>query len=223
MLSAANATMMAIGAVAFAQFFLLTLYMQDVLHYSAIRTGVAFIAITASIAIFANFGQALTTRLGVRRVLTTGLLLTAAAGALETRLPVHGSYFADVFPPLVLGGIGLALSFVPVTIAALSGVEPADAGIASGLINTTRQVGGSLGLAAVTTIAATAGRNYLDTHAGLGQAAALGHGFQVAFYAVTGIALVGMLVSGTMLGPRQAAPAVEPVDDDAVVVLEEAA
>jgi EmrB/QacA subfamily drug resistance transporter len=222
MLSAANATMMAIGAVAFAQFFLQTLYMQDVLHYSAIRTGLAFIAITAAIAIFANFGQALTTRLGVRRVLTTGLLLTAAACALETRLPVHGHYFADVFPPLVLSGIGLALSFVPVTIAALSGVEPVDAGVASGLVNTTRQIGGSLGLAAVTTIAATASRSFLDTHAGLGQAAALGHGFQVAFYAVTGVALVGALLSGTLLGPRRAAPTVAPVGEDAVI-LEEAA
>jgi hypothetical protein len=136
-------------------------------------------------------------------------------------MPVHGSYFVDVFPPLVLGGIGLALSFVPVTIAALSGVAPADAGVASGLINTTRQIGGSLGLAAVTTIATTASRSYLDAHAGAGQATALGHGFQLAFYAVTGVALVGALVSATLLRPRPA-PAAQALEDEPLALREAA-
>ena len=148
--------MLTIGATAFAQFFLLTLYLQEVLRYSAIQTGVAFIAITVTIVVVSNVGQALTTRRGARSVLTAGLLLSAAGGVLYAQMPAGGHYFWDVFPGLILSGIGLALSFVPVTIASLTGVQPADAGIASGLINTSRQIGGSVGLAAVTTIAATA-------------------------------------------------------------------
>jgi EmrB/QacA subfamily drug resistance transporter len=164
--SAANATMLAIGAVGFAQFYVLTLYLQDVLGYSAIKTGVAFIGITVVIAVSSNVAQALTTRLGPRRVLTTGMLLSAAAAVLYARMPVHGHYFWDIFPGFVLGGLGLALSFVPVTIAALSGAAPSDAGVVSGLINTTRQIGGSLGVAAVTAITATTAAGYASSHPG---------------------------------------------------------
>jgi EmrB/QacA subfamily drug resistance transporter len=195
-LSAANATMLMIGSVAFGQFFLMTLYLQEVLHYSAIKTGLAFIAITVTIAIGSNVGQALTTRLGVRRVLTAGMLLSAAAGVLYAQMPVDGEYFTNVFPGLVLGGIGLALSFIPVTIASLAGVQPADAGIASGLINTTRQIGGSLGLAAVTTIAASATSSYLHAHAAVDRAAALQHGFQIAFYMLVGLSAAGAIIAG---------------------------
>ena len=186
-LSAANAAMLTIGATSFAQFFLLTLYLQEVLRYSAIKTGVAFIAITVTIVVVSNVGQALTTRLGARPVLSAGLLLTAAGGVLYAQMPAGGHYFWDVFPGLILSGIGLALSFVPVTIAGLTGVQPADAGVASGLINTSRQIGGSVGLAAVTTIAATATSHYAHSHAVLAfSGPALAHGFQVAFYALAG-------------------------------------
>ena len=163
-LSAANAVTLTIGATAFAQFFLVTLYLQEVLRYSAIETGVAFIAITLTLVAVSNLGQALTTRLGARPVLSTGLLLTAAGAALYAQMPADGHYFWNVFPGLVVSGFGLALSFVPVTIAGLTGVESADAGVASGLINTSRQIGGSVGLAAVTTIAATATSHYADAH-----------------------------------------------------------
>jgi EmrB/QacA subfamily drug resistance transporter len=221
-LSAANATMLTIGAVGFAQFFLLTLYMQEVLRYSAITTGVAFIAITLTIAVSSNVGQALTTRLGVRRVLATGMLLSAAAGVLYARLPVDGRYFSALLPGLLLGGVGLALSFVPVTIAALNGVHAADAGVASGLINTTRQIGGALGLAVVTTIATTSTRGFLHGHAALGEAAALTHGFHVAFYTLAGLALVGSLVAAAFIESRPARPDAEKVEH-AVTPLEEAA
>ena len=103
---------------------------------------------------FSNVAQTLVTRLGVRRVLAAGLTLDAVALALFTQLPVGGHYFWNLFPAFLISGVGLALSFVPVTIAGLAGVRRADAGIASGLINTSRQVGGAVGLAAVTTIAA---------------------------------------------------------------------
>jgi EmrB/QacA subfamily drug resistance transporter len=226
-LSAANAAMLMIGATAFAQFFLLTLYLQEVLRYSAMETGVAFIAISVTIVVFSNVGQALTTRLGARPVLTAGLLLTAGGAALYAQMPAGGHYFWDVFPGLIISGIGLALSFVPVTIAGLSGVGPADAGVASGLINTTRQIGGSVGLAAVTTIAATATSHYADSHAVLAVSGpALTHGFQVAFYALTGVALVGAALVAAFVESRPrvaavAAPTAETVE--AEVALEKAA
>ncbi len=222
-LSAANTTMLAIGATTFGQFFLLTLYLQEVLRYSAIETGVAFIAITATIAVVANVGQALTTRLGARPVLSAGLLLTAAAGALYAQMPADGRYFWDVLPGLVVGGIGLALSFPSVMIASLAGVQPADAGVASGLINTSRQLGGSVGLAAVTTIAASATSRYAHSHAVLaGSAPALAHGFQVAFYTLSGLALAGAMIAAFFVEPAPKAAAVEQVEGHEVV-LEEAA
>ena len=199
-LSAANAAMLMVGATAFSQFFLITLYLQEVLRYSAIETGVAFIAITVTIIAFSNVAQGLTTRLGPRPVLSAGLLLTAAGGALYAQMPAGGHYFWDVFPGLILSGIGLALSFVPVTIASLTGVQPADAGVASGLINTSRQIGGSVGLAAVTTIAATATSHYASSHAVLAfSGPALTHGFQVAFYVLIGVALAGAAIAAVFV------------------------
>src|SRR6478609_6332642 len=153
-LSAANATAVMIGGIAFSQFFLQTLYMQDVLGYSAIRTGVGFATMAFTIIVVSNVAQRLVTRVGVRPVLTAGLLLDSASLAYFTQLPTDGHYFWNLFPGMLVGGIGLALSFVPVTIAGLTGVSRADAGIASGLINTSRQVGGAVGLAAVSTITA---------------------------------------------------------------------
>jgi len=201
-LAAANATMITIGSLAFGNFFLVTLYLQGVLHYSAIATGLAFIAITLTIGTFSNVGQALTSRLGPRRVLTTGLLLSAAADLLYARMPAEGHYFWDVFPALLVGGVGLGLSFVPVTIAALQGVHPTDAGIASGLINTTRQVGGAVGIAAVTTIAATVAANAGPSESGT---VALADGFQAGFYTLAAVALVGAAIAATLLrAPRPA-------------------
>jgi EmrB/QacA subfamily drug resistance transporter len=222
-LSAANATMLTVGAAAFGQFFLVTLYLQEVLRYSALKTGVAFIAITATLIAVTNFAQKLTTRLGARPVLSAGLVLTAAGGVLYARMPADGNYFWNVFPGLFLSGIGLAFTFVPVMIASLTGVQPADAGVASGLINTSRQIGGSIGLAAVTTIAATASSHYAHDHAvpAFG-APALTHGFQVAFYALIGIALVGAAIAAAFIESKpKAAPTVKPVE--AELALEEAA
>ena len=222
-LAAANVAMLTIGATAFAQFFLLTLYLQEVLRYSAIQTGVAFIAITVTIVVVSNVGQVLTTRRGPRSVLSAGLLLSAAGGVLYAQMPAGGHYFWDVFPGLILSGCGLALSFVPVTIASLTGVQPADAGVASGLINTSRQIGGSVGLAAVTTIAATATSHYADSHAVLASSGpALAHGFHVAFYALAGAALAGAALAAAFVESKpKAAPEAMPIE--AEVALEEAA
>jgi len=207
-LSGANLTGLLIGAAVFSQFFLLTLYMQQVLHYSAIETGVAYIALTFSIIVFATVGQALSTRLGVRRVLPVGLVLSAAALVLYAQLPVNGHYFWDVFPAFLLSGIGLALAFVPVSIAALTGVEPADAGIASGLINTSQQVGGAVGLAAASTVAATYTSHFVSAHPGASAlgGAALTHGFEIAFYVLAALAALAAVVAATVIESRPAAP-----------------
>jgi EmrB/QacA subfamily drug resistance transporter len=226
MLSGANAAAAMIGAIAFSEFFLLTLYMQQVLGYSAIETGVGFVAVTFTIIVFSNVAQTLVTRAGVRAVLTTGLTLDAVALGLFTELPVHGHYFWNLFPAFLISGVGLALSFVPVTIAGLAGVQRADAGIASGLINTSRQVGGAVGLAAVTTIAASYAATGSGT-TGLARVAAidggLTDGFRVAFAVLTGAAIVGALISAVMLRPRPEGAEVEPLTSPSTTRLEEAA
>jgi Na+/melibiose symporter-like transporter len=220
-LSAANAIWAMVGAAAFGQFFLLALYLQQVLHYSAVKTGVAFIAITVTIVLLSNLAQSLTTRLGARPVLTAGLLLTAAGAALYAEMPAGGHYFWDVFPGLLVSAVGLAFTFVPVMIAGLTGVQPADAGVASGLLNTSRQIGGAIGLAAVTTIASKAAGHYADSHAALASSGpALTHGFQAAFYALIGLALVGAAIAAVLVEPK---PKATLSMIDAEVALEQAA
>jgi EmrB/QacA subfamily drug resistance transporter len=222
-LAAANASGVMIAAVGFSMFFLLTLYLQQVLGYSPVQTGVAFVTITLSIVVFSNVAQTLVTRLGPRRVLTTGLLLAAGALVLLAQLPTDGHYFWNVFPALLLGGIGMALSFVPMTIAGLTGVERADAGVASGLINTSRQIGGAVGLAAVSTIATTATANYVDSHPGATAASALTHGFDVTFYVLTGLALAGALIAALFIESRTEAAVDQAPEQVDGAVLEEAA
>jgi EmrB/QacA subfamily drug resistance transporter len=220
-LSAANATMAIVGAVAFSEFFLLTLYLQDVLHYSAVQTGVAFVAFALTVVVVSNVAQWVVGRVGIRPTLTAGLVVSAASVALLTRLPVDGHYFWDVFPAFVLGGAGMGLSFVPVTIASLTGVQRSDAGVASGLINTSRQIGGALGLAVVSAIAATSAGNYSASHAVTATSgAALDHGFQTALYVLLGLLVVGVGIAATAVRPARAPRVAEGID---AVVLREAA
>src|SRR3989440_2487011 len=163
-LTASNVSGLLLAGALFSQFFLLTLYMQQVLHYSALKTGVAYIALTLTIIGFSGVAQALATRVGVRRILTTGMLVSAAGLVLYARLPVNGHYFWDLFPAFILSGLGLALAFVPMSIGALTGVTETEAGVASGLINTSQQVGGAIGVAVATTIATTATSHYVSAH-----------------------------------------------------------
>ena len=223
-LSAANVTMAIVGSVAFSEFFLLTLYLQDVLHYSAVRTGVAFTGFALTVVVVSNVAQAVVGRVGVRATLAAGLLASAVSVALLTRLPVDGHYFWDLFPAFVLGGAGMGFSFVPVTIASLAGVERADAGVASGLVNTSRQIGGAIGVAATSAIAATSTSNYVHSHSALtlSSGVALDHGFQTALYVLTGLLVAGALVAATLVRSAQAPSARAHVDGEAVA-LEEAA
>ncbi len=203
-LTGSNIAGLLIGAAAFSQFFLLTLYMQQVLHYSALQTGVAYITLTFAIIVVANVAQALVLRLGVRRVLPVGLALVAAALASFARMPVGGHYFWDLFPGFLVGGIGMALGFIPLTIGALAGVRPADAGVASGLVNTGQQVGGAIGVAVATTVAATSTSNYLSGHPGAASAAALTHGFASAFWVLAGLAALAAVLAAVVIESRPA-------------------
>jgi EmrB/QacA subfamily drug resistance transporter len=220
-LSVANGAMAAVGAVAFSEFFLLTLYLQDVLHYSPMQSGVAFTAFAGTVVVISNVAQLVVGRIGVRPTLVAGLLLSALSVGLLTGLPVHGHYFFDLFPAFVLGGAGMGLSFVPVTIASLTGVNRADAGVASGLVNTSRQIGGAIGLAAVSAIASSSTNSYLHAHRLLAAASApaLDHGFQTALWALTGVLVAGAAIVSTLLAPRK--PAAD--RDEELVVLDEAA
>jgi predicted MFS family arabinose efflux permease len=199
-----------VGAVAFSEFFLLTLYLQDVLHYSAVESGVAFVGFALAVVVTSNVAQVVVGRFGVRPTLTAGLVASALSVAWLTRLPVDGHYFWDLFPAFVLGGAGMGLSFVPVTIAGLTGVERADAGVASGLINTSRQIGGAIGIAAVSAIAATSTSSYVNSHSAVSAVSgvALDHGFKTGLYVLTGLLVFGALVAVTLVrsAPMEAAP-----------------
>ncbi|MDQ2982951.1 MAG: MFS transporter [Actinomycetota bacterium] len=223
-LSASNLTGILLGGALFSQFFLLTLYMQEVLHYSAIKTGVAYVALTLSVISFSAVAQALVTRIGVRTVLTAGLALSTVALVLFARLPVDGSYFSDLFPAFIISGIGLAFAFVPMSIGALTGVGQSDAGVASGLINTSQQIGGAIGVAAATTIATTYTSHYLSVHPGATafSGGALNHGFQIAFYVLAGVAALSAVVAAVLIEPKQSEPNLE-LAEEGVLELEAAA
>jgi len=221
-LTGSNVTGLLLAAALFSQFFLLTLYMQQVLHYSALKTGVAYVGITLTIIIVSAVAQALATRIGVRPLLPIGMALAAVALVLYARLPVHGHYFADLFPAFIIGGVGMALVFVPMSIGALTGVRADEAGIASGLINTSQQIGGAIGVAVASTIAATYTSHYVQAHPGTTAAsgAALTHGFAIAFWVLAGIAIAGGILGGLLVESR---PHAQKTDDVGVPAFEEAA
>ncbi len=220
-LSGSNVTGLLLAAALFSQFFLLTLYMQQVLHYSALKTGVAYVGITLTIIVVSAVAQALATRVGVRPLLPIGMALAAVALVLYARLPVHGHYFTDLFPAFLIGGVGMALVFVPMSIGALTGVRADEAGIASGLINTSQQVGGAIGVAVASTIAATYTNHYVHAHPGSTAAsgAALTHGFAIAFWVLAGIAVAGGILGALLVESRSRAQ----IDAVPVPAFEEAA
>ena len=224
-LTGANAAMAIVGAVAFSEFFLLTLYTPRVLHYSGMQSGAAFAAFAVTVVVASNIAQIVVGRFGVKPTLTAGLLASTVSVAALTRLPVDGHYFWDLFPWFVLGGAGMGFSFVPVTIASLTGVDRSDAGVASGLVNTSRQIGGAIGLAAVSTIAATSTSNYAHAHSAVtaSSGVALDHGFQTGLYMLTGLLAIGALIAVTLVRSAPAPSADGQFVDGEVVALEEAA
>jgi MFS family permease len=187
-----------------------------------VQSGIAFTAFALTVVVISNVAQAVVGRFGVRPTLTAGLLISALSVGLLTRMPVHGHYFWDLFPAFLLGGAGMGLSFVPVTIASLAGVERSDAGVASGLVNTSRQIGGAIGIAAISAIAAASTNSYAHAHTIVASSGvALDHGFHTGLYAMTGLLLLGALVAATLVRPARQG-ALKRVDDDALA-LDEAA
>jgi EmrB/QacA subfamily drug resistance transporter len=196
-LSAANVVGFLMGMVIFADFFILTLYVQQVLGWSPLRTGITFLATAGTTPIWAGVAQALTTKLGPRPVVTTGLLVMAVALFLYARIPVHGHYWPNLLPAYLIFAIGLAFAFVPVSIAALTGVKPDEAGLASGLLNTSQQIGGAIGVALVTTIFTTQRNDLLKT--GHNAPFASTSGYQHAFWGLLVIAVAGAVAAFVLL------------------------
>ncbi len=196
-LSTANLTMFLVASGMFAMFFFNTLYVQRVLGYHPLKAGVAFLPFTAGIMISAGIASAIAPRIGVRPVAAVGMVLTALGMLLFARMPVHGSYLSDVLPGMALASLGMGAVFMPLTLVATTGLHNDDQGLASGLFNTSQQIGGALGLAVLSTIAA--GR----THGG--SPAALVHGFHYAFAGAAVFVLVALGVMVAMLRKQHVA------------------
>jgi EmrB/QacA subfamily drug resistance transporter len=204
-LAAANVVGFLLGAVIFANFFVLTLYVQQVLGWSALKTGLTFLATAGTTVIWAGVSQALVTRYGPRPVLVTGMLVLAASLGWYTQIPVDGHYWPDLLPAYLTFALGLAFSFIPVSIAALSQVEPNEAGLASGLINTNQQTGGAIGVAVAATIFTSHAKALLKT--GSTPAEAFTAGYQRAFWALLAIAVAGAVAGWVLLRGRVEVPA----------------
>ena len=189
----ANIIGFGLGTMVFGMFFLLSLYMQQVLGFSALKTGVAYLAVALTAVVASGVSQALVTRLGVKPVLSIGMITLTVGLLLFAQISVNGSYFADLFPGFILVGIGLGFSFVPISIAALAGIEPQEAGLASGLINTSQQIGGALGVAILTTVAISRANHELA--GGASQAVANTAGYQLAFYVAAAFAVANLIAT----------------------------
>jgi EmrB/QacA subfamily drug resistance transporter len=211
----ANVAGLILGTALFGMFLMLTLYMQQVLGYSPLRTGVAYLAVAGTAIFWSALAAQLVTRIGVKRVLVIGMVTLTAGLVYFTQVSVGGSYAGDLLPGFLLIGVGLGFSFVPISIAALAGVRSSEAGLASGLINTSQQIGGALGIAALSSIATSTTSN--EVSAGTVPALALTDGFEQAFVAGGIVAFVGILVALFVVSRRdleqevpEAEPAFEP-------------
>jgi EmrB/QacA subfamily drug resistance transporter len=203
---AANAVMLVFGTLPYGLSCTLTLYAQQVLGYSALKFGLTSLVFPAMAAAGSILGQAIVLRVGFRPVAALGMALMGGGALLLTQVSVGGSYFGDIFLGLLVFGPGVGLAFVTASIAALAGVPEHESGLASGLSNTSFQVGAALGVAIVTTVAVTRTDDYLSTKAGANPLVALTEGFQSAFMAVAILAGIGVVLALTLLGRSQTAP-----------------
>ena len=206
-LRAANLIMFLLYAAVFAIWFFLSLYLQQVLHYDPLQTGLRFLPMTLAVMITSTLAPRLVARFGERLVLTGGMLVAAVGLYLLTGVHSGGSYVADVLPGGLLAGMGLGLSLVPATIAAVAGVPARESGLASGMLNTSRLIGGALGLAVLSTIAAS--RTRADLLLGASGPSALSSGFRVAFAVSAGLSVLGALAAAVLLRVRP--PAIEEI------------
>jgi EmrB/QacA subfamily drug resistance transporter len=207
-LRAADITMLIVAGGMFSVFFFASLYVQEVLGFSPLRAGLGFLPLTAAIIISANASQRLVGPLGIKMTGVIGMLIAAAGLGLMSMISVGGSYWTDVLPGLVVMGLGLGLTFMPLTMLATYGSDAEDAGLASGLLNASQQVGGALGLAVLSTLAA---HRVTSSLAGLGhaptpleQAAAAVSGYRAAFIAAAVMMLVGAALLSVLISSREA-------------------
>jgi EmrB/QacA subfamily drug resistance transporter len=192
-LTGANVAGLILGTATFAMFLMLTLYMQQVLGYSPLRTGLAYLSVALTAIVWSGVAAQLVTKIGVKPVLIAGMVALTAGLVYFTQVSVGGSYVGDLLPGFLLIGLGLGFSFVPISIAALAGVQDSETGLASGLINTTQQIGGALGIAIISTIATSQTDDALSK--GSAVPVALTDGFQAAFWGGMVTAAVGILVA----------------------------
>ena len=189
-----------IAAALFSMFFFISLYMQNVLGFSPLTTGLAYLPLAGGIIVAAGGAAPLVTRFGFKPVLVSGLIITAAGLVWFSQISPDGSYVGDVLFPSLLAAVGLGLAFVSMTVAAVSGVETHETGLASGLINTSQQIGGALGLAILATVA----NSRIDdlVASGSPMPVALTDGFQSAFLVGAGLAIVGAVLAMVMVSGK---------------------
>jgi EmrB/QacA subfamily drug resistance transporter len=213
----ANVAGFIMGTALFSMFLMLTLYMQQVLGYSAMQTGIGYLAVAGGAIVTSTVAAQLVTRIGVKPVMVTGMAFLTAGLVFFTQVSVHGTYLADLLPGFLLIAVGIGFAFVPISIAALAGVQPAEAGLASGLINTSQQIGGALGIALLSTIATTRTSDKLD--AGVALHPALVDGFKIAFLVGAVIAAAGLVASLLLIRRdelRQEVPVAAPQNEPAL-------
>ena len=200
-ISGTNVVGLLVAMALFSMFFFVSLYMQMVLGYDALEAGLAYLPLAGGIIVSAGVASGLVTKFGFKPILVSGLVLTAIGLVWFSQVEVGGSYVGDILFPSLVAAVGLGFAFVPMTIAAVSGVEPHEAGLASGLINTSQQVGGALGLAILASIANSRTDELMEAANGAQSALphALTEGFQIAFIVGAAFAVVGAILAATLI------------------------
>ena len=213
-LTASNVAGFILGTALFAMFLMLTLYMQQVLGYSPLKTGFAYLAVAGTAVLWANVAAAAVNRIGVKPALVFGMAMMTTGLLYFTQVSVGGSYWADLLPGFLIIGVGIPFAFVPISIAAVAGTKREEAGLASGLINTSQQVGGAVGIAILSTVATSTTNDAISS--GTELPFALTDGFQAAFWVGAAVALAGVLVSILLVRGRDLQPQEIPVGEPAL-------
>ncbi len=216
-LSSSNASMLLVASGIFSMFYFASIFLQEVMGYGPLKAGFAFLPFTFGIVIGAGAAQALISRIGIRATTAIGLLLGTVGLALFTQITTHGTYFSEIFPGIAVMSIGMGLTFVPLTLLATTNVANSDAGLASGIFNTSQQIGGALGLAVLSTLAASR-TSHLSAQ-GIARSEALTRGFHIAFGIGASFLAAGLVV--LLVGIRKRH--VEAIDVEQVAVAELAA
>src|SRR5918997_1588402 len=200
-----NVVGLLVAMALFSMFFFVSLYMQIVLGYDALEAGLAYLPLAGGIIVSAGIASGLVTKFGFKPILVTGLVLTAIGLVWFSQVEVGGTYLGDILFPSLVAAVGLGFAFVPMTIAAVSGVAPHETGLASGLINTSQQVGGALGLAILASIANSRTDNLMAEAGGAAAALpnALTEGFQIAFLVRAGFAVLGAIIAATFISSKE--------------------